>query len=222
MSSILDALSKVEAAERSQTQTLPLEPMPVARPRRIRTALLVAAAFAGGAAVAAGLVWRRAPVAAKPDVTLAIAPPVPAPAASDQPWASIDQPVAAPRAEPPPPTPVVRAEVVPARAAPPPTAVARPPIPAPAPPAAVPDPLPAPPPAPVDELRTGPPPRVRVSFLAYSALPERRTVALAVEDGAMVTLREGGRSGDVEVVRILPDRVDLRRNGITFTVMARD
>lgn len=75
--------------------------------------------------------------------------------------------------------------------------------------------LPEPPPG-TEELSG-----VRVSFLAYSRKPELRTVALSLEGGSLVTLREGERAGDLQVTQIYPDRVDLTRGGAPFTVRAR-
>jgi hypothetical protein len=63
---------------------------------------------------------------------------------------------------------------------------------------------------------------VRVSLLAYSRAPERRSVSLTIDGGALVMMHEGEQSDGIEVVRILPDRVDLRRGGIMFTVQPRD
>ncbi len=66
-------------------------------------------------------------------------------------------------------------------------------------------------------------PAVRLSFLLYSPAPGRRTVALAIDNRGLETLHEGESSNDgVEVVRILPDRVELGWNGEHFTVRARD
>ena len=66
-------------------------------------------------------------------------------------------------------------------------------------------------------------PAVRLSFLLYSPAPGRRTVALAIENHGLETLHEGETSNDgVEIVRILPDRVELGWNGERFTVRARD
>jgi hypothetical protein len=65
-------------------------------------------------------------------------------------------------------------------------------------------------------------PPVRVSFLVYSRAADRRTVALAVGDGGIMTLREGESTSGVEVTRILPDRVELRHDGQPFTVRARE
>jgi hypothetical protein len=67
-----------------------------------------------------------------------------------------------------------------------------------------------------------PVPHVRVSFLLYSRVTERRTVSLSVDDGSLVTLHEGQQASGVEVTRIFPDRVELRRDGQDFTVRARD
>jgi hypothetical protein len=64
-------------------------------------------------------------------------------------------------------------------------------------------------------------PKLRVSFLVYSASPERRSVALTINDGSLTTLREGGGADGVEVVRILPDRVELRWQGETFVLEVR-
>ncbi len=65
-------------------------------------------------------------------------------------------------------------------------------------------------------------PRVHVSFLIYSPVPARRTVALTVEGGNLAMLHEGESTGGVEVARIFPDHVQLRHAGETFTVRARD
>ncbi len=190
MSSILDALEKLEAAAPRRPLALGA-PVPPVRERRPR--LTVAAAFATGAlaaAVAAAvLVSRRAPLPpppaprparAAPAPSLPVVPPVPPPAetTAERPWAQVDAPPAAP---------------APAVATAPPVPVAEAPV-----------------------------PRVHVSFLLYSKVPERRSVALAIEDGGLVTLHEGERTGGVEVARILPDRVELRYDGRTFAVRARD
>jgi len=191
VSSILDALQKVEAA--APRRTLELGALPPPRHRTRRTALAVAGAFAAGAlaAVAAAVFLPRRsappaeparPVAAAPP-GLPVVPPVPAPAetTSERPWAQVDAPPVAPAAP-----------VVAAREAPPPAAT------------------------------EGPTPHVHVSFLLYSKAPERRSVSLAIEDGGLVTLHEGEQAGGVEVARILPDRVELRYDGRTFTVRAQD
>jgi hypothetical protein len=63
---------------------------------------------------------------------------------------------------------------------------------------------------------------VRLSFLLFSPSPERRSVALAIDGGSLQTLHEGEATGGLQVVRILPDRVDLSWEGAPFTVRARD
>ncbi|HLQ22068.1 MAG TPA: hypothetical protein VK132_02620, partial [Gemmatimonadales bacterium] len=65
-------------------------------------------------------------------------------------------------------------------------------------------------------------PHVQVNFLLYSRTPERRTVMLSVDGGSMATLHEGERAGDIEVARILADRVHVRWGGGLFSVQARD
>ncbi len=65
-------------------------------------------------------------------------------------------------------------------------------------------------------------PRVQVNFLFYSRAAERRTVMLSVDGGSMTTLHEGERAGDLEVARILADRVHVRWGGRLFSVQARD
>ena len=65
-------------------------------------------------------------------------------------------------------------------------------------------------------------PRVQVSFLFYSPVAERRTVLLSVDGSSTETLHEGERAGDLEVARILPDRVHVRWSGQLFSVRARD
>jgi hypothetical protein len=151
---------------------------------------------ASRAEVAAAALTARAPDAAHPPTpdALAAAPPVPAPSPTGpRPWASTVPP-------PPPPT---AAEVAAPREVPAqtyahlePPAIRRPPAGAPA---------------------------IRLSFLLYSPAPGRRTVALAIENRGLETLHEGESSADgVEVVRILPDRVELGWNGEHFTVRARD
>jgi hypothetical protein len=76
-----------------------------------------------------------------------------------------------------------------------------------------------------DVLPTRPPPgapRVQVRFLVYSRVPDRRTVALSIDGGSMVTLREGESEADLKVERIMVDRVQLRHGGELFAVRARD
>jgi hypothetical protein len=131
---------------------------------------------------------------------LAAAPPVPPPAASDpRPWV---QSVA-----PPPPPPAAPATRL-ANASPPRST-----------PAAVAASDPEPPP-----IRRAPAgaPHVQLSFLLFSPSAERRSVALAIDGGSLQTLHEGESTGGLQVVRILPDRVDVRWEGDAFTVRARD
>jgi type II secretion system (T2SS) protein B len=116
----------------------------------------------------------------------------------------------APAPEPAPPPPVAPA--------PEPIAPATPPEPAPAVAARAPEPPPPPP-----DVLPGPPagaPAIGVNVLVYSRTPSRRTVALTIGDAGMVTLHEGESAADVEVVRILSDRVHVRYGGQTFSVRA--
>jgi hypothetical protein len=63
---------------------------------------------------------------------------------------------------------------------------------------------------------------VRVNLLVYSSAPERRSVALTFDGWRLVTLHEGESANDVEVERILADRVVLRHAGRVFSVLARN
>jgi len=149
------------------------------------------------------------------------AAPVPPPKGgtnTERPWAWDAEP-AAPPAESPPVLAVARAN--------PPEAATKPYVP----PAPPPSPAPAPHVTrdePPDEL-PGPrggnapmgAPRLRVSFLVYSAVVERRSVALTIDGGGLTTLREGDEAQGIQVVRIRPDRVDLRWQGETFTLEVR-
>jgi hypothetical protein len=111
---------------------------------------------------------------------------------------------------------------------PPPPAAAPAPTPV-APPVIAGAPAPAPAPAAKPRERTvqqvfGPPmgaPRLRISFLVYSSLADRRSVVLTIDGGGLTTLREGDESNGISVVQIHPDRVDLRWNGETFTLDVR-
>jgi hypothetical protein len=90
-----------------------------------------------------------------------------------------------------------------------------------------PEPVPEPPPPPAEDagvLDRPPPgaPLVQVNFLVYSRKPERRTVALTVNNGYMITLHEGETDNGIEVARILPDRIHARYQGTVFVVYARD
>jgi len=197
VSSILDALAKVEAARPRPTLS-PTAPAASRAHTWVAGAVLVA--FACGAA---GAYWWSAkrhrvddrsaapadnsPATAPKTALLALARPVPAPTghpAGDRPWGE-----------------EVRTDV------PPP----------------VPPPVAAAPPAPRPAIPILPsPPRVRVSFLVYSRTPERRTVTVSVDDGNLLTLREGDASGGMRVVQILPDRVELDWAGSPLVVRARE
>jgi hypothetical protein len=82
----------------------------------------------------------------------------------------------------------------------------------------------APPPPPADEAVAAKPPdgapQVIVNFLAWSRAPDRRTVALTIGNAGMVTLHEGESASDLEVARILPDRVHVRWGGRLYAVRA--
>jgi hypothetical protein len=62
---------------------------------------------------------------------------------------------------------------------------------------------------------------MRVSFLVYSSIAERRSVALTFDGGGLTTLREGDESNGVQVVHIRPDRVELRWQGEAFMLEVR-
>jgi hypothetical protein len=235
MSSILDALEKLEAAS-PQAARAPV----VGRTETRRSWMVVpviGVAFAAGIGLALLLRPKAAPVPAPPPLPLArpVPPPphveapavatapgegAPAEKAADAPVVNVAAPVT------PPPAAQVVAAVPPT--VPPQVAVAVPP---PAPVAAKPAPSPvAPPvaaPAPERVAAARPPagaPAVRVSFLAWSRAPERRTVALSIGDGSMTTLHEGERSDRIEVVEILPDGVRYRLDDgeRVFTARAHD
>jgi len=230
MSSILDALEKVEAAERWAP------PAVSARPEgrsKLRLAVIAAgAAFAAGAGVAA-LVLRHA-AAPEPARVSSAAPAVEPARVAPLPAAPVP-PAPAPAAAIPP-KPDAAALAAPAEAPAPMPAVAAPPRPvaAAAPTSAATRAAPAeasrqaavaavePRREPSDESRPAPHPTVRLSFLVYSPSAERRSVVLATEGGSLTTLREGERVGDIEVERTLPDRVELRYEGRVFTVRPRD
>jgi hypothetical protein len=65
-------------------------------------------------------------------------------------------------------------------------------------------------------------PDVRLSFLMYSRTPERRTVALSVENGALASLHEGESAAGFEVVQIHRDHAELRFGGERFALWPRD
>ena len=245
MSSILDALKKLEAAEAPPARA---PAIPRERPRALGlTAAGIALAFGAGAGstffLRAGHAPALAPAVAAPSrpptaPVVAVEPPPPTPAAvvvEALPLAAPAAPLpqAAVDAEPP------RARVAAAASAPPP--VAPPAVRPPEPPAvarrAEPPPARAPaaaesslpdaestPPPPLEVLSRLPAgaPHVQVSFLFYSRVPERRTVLLSVDGSSTETLHEGERAGDLEIARILPDRVHVRWSGALYSVRARD
>ena len=262
MSSILDALKKLEAAEASPAQA------PAVLRERPRVLGLTAAGLALAFGAGAGLTFFLRAGHGRP-------PAPPLESAAPQPIAAPSPPPAA-APEPPPPAPVVAAGApAPPAAAPvvaealplaapvaplpqaaidaePPRArvvAAAPVAPPPAPPLARPAEPPAvasraePPAARAPAAADGSPPeaesaplpplellprlpagapRVQVSFLFYSPVAERRTVLLSVDGSSTETLHEGERAGDLEVARILPDRVHVRWSGQLFSVRARD
>lgn len=249
MSSILDALRKLEAAE------APSAGGPVVvreRPRAIGvTAAVIAVAFGAGAGLMFFLRAERAaaptPEHAPSPVHAAVATPEPAapvvraaaiepaipqapPAAgaaatlalaapaAPLPQAAVD--VEPPRARIATVTPPAPAEPAPAMRRPEPPAVA----PRAEPPASAATPEADGASAPIDvlpRLPTGAP-HVQVSFLLYSPNAERRSVMLNLDGGDMATLHEGERAGDIEIARILPDRVHVRWGGRLFSVRARE
>jgi hypothetical protein len=217
VSSILEALRKIEAAEPPGIHARPA-PTGEGRPRHRAAAGLVVA-FAAGVALA--FWWLaaerptepsspavparppRAPTAAlarpAPPPPLAqaaalpVAPPAPAPGVGEAPrgHVALAAPPAVTAAGPsrqPPREPAARLEVVPAAALPPPAAL----------------------------------PRVQVGFLVYSRVPERRSVTVSIDGAGLVTLHEGDSFAGVEVSRILPDRVQLRHEGKVFVAEPRD
>lgn len=273
MSSILDALSKLDPEHPTRNTTLPLPPPQRPRRRGPLAGVLVALACV----VAVGGWWLHgatppaqeavSPVVAETPTPTATPTPAPPPALATGTTAAPANPgVATPATSPPaPPTvhhglPVVAAVPPPATTAgerpwirtdapppapiqpvravdptPPPAAVNVAPIappvmpPVPAPPARgvfvapKPDAMPAADAVPLPPSSTTPTlAGVRISFLAYSRIPDLRTVSLAVDGDRLVTLREGEKSGDLEIVHIHADRVEVKRNGEMFTVPARN
>jgi hypothetical protein len=175
-------------------------PAPVTEPAAAATPEPAADAIGPEQAAAATVPPPVPGVGAGDRPALVAAPPVPAPAASDpRPWV---QSVAPPPA--PPPAPSAR------------VAGAPPPHQTPTRTAAV-----EPEPPPIRRAPAGAP-HVQLSFLLFSPSAERRSVALAIDGGGLQTLHEGESTGGLEVVRILPDRVDVRWEGEPFTVRARD
>ena len=206
MSSILDALNKVEAA-----QTPAARPIPVWTPPRHtgrRASIGLAIAFVAGAGVT---FWLRSgdpptatPALPEPPRSAArvSAPPAPAPPAEEVATAPPAPAIETVRVEPLPPTPSEPPRI---------RVRARPPEPVePVRTAKAQDERPIPPPAGA--------PKVRVSFLVFSPVAERRAVSLTIDDGRLITLREGESAHGIEVERIRSVRVDLLWNGAPFTV----
>jgi len=230
VSSILDALEKLEAAEPKATRA------PVAARTETRrwwiVVPVIGAAFAAGIGLAMLLRPKAVPEPAPPPLPLAR--PVPAPPHVEAAAAPVES-APVPKPEEAPVAPAVPAPQQAAAPTPPPVhVVAATPAqvmaivpPSVAPPPAKPAPIAAPPPAPERVAAPRPPagsPAVRVSFLAWSRAPERRTVALSVGDGSMTTLHEGERADRIEVVEILPDGVRYRLDDgeRIFTARAHD
>ena len=245
MSSILEALRKVEAREERRPIRLPPPPP---RSRARLAALVAAAAFvAGAAAVALVIAFRPSappePVAPAETKVASVTPPAepaaetpPAPPAA----AAVPPPPAATAAAPQTARPHAPATVPPDEAVqaagdeadsdvPEQITILRP-TPAAPPEAEVPEaevqveallaPAPA---APAVEVLPGPPqgaPDIHVSFLIYSPVPERRVVSMTINNGPLVTLHEGQRSGDISLVRILRDRIHVDHNGRIYSVRA--
>jgi hypothetical protein len=214
MSSILDALEKLESRRAAGASPEP----PRQRPRSPTPLLAGAALVAFVAGIGLTAAWMRgvpevaapalpgpsAPVAAPaPPATLQEAPRAAAARVVEAPWAEVVTPPAPRRAaEGPDATNTADTFAAVATTA---------------------DPEPhaseaAPPAAP----RPAGAPSVHVSFLVYSTTPERRSVALTIDDGGLVTLREGEASGGLSVVQILTDGVELAWQGESFVVRARN
>jgi hypothetical protein len=59
---------------------------------------------------------------------------------------------------------------------------------------------------------------VRLESVQYGGSPGERTVTLAVDGGAPVSLRQGEAAGDVEVQLVLPGGAYVRRGGDVFVL----
>lgn len=194
------------------------------------TPLLAGAAVVAFAAGIGMTVWLRPasdvaspPLAPPPPAAAPVPttpPPTVAPArAAEQPWAEVVTPPLPPRFEekPLPEGPV--AARAPARERGAGHTVPQPAAARPAPPPAAPAAEPA---AAPRTARPAGAPAVRVSFLVYSTSPERRSVALAIDEAGLVTLHEGEDANGLSVAQILPNGVELTWQGQSFTVPARD
>lgn len=241
MSSILDALEKIEATGGPQPPGGPGRAPERGRPWKV--AALVASALVAGAGGAVFLLGGPAqpPAATTPGPQLAATPKPPvaadptpgtvataaaspaAPAASEPPPAAATTPRrAAPVPAPYPGTPERPWGTEPPEASTPPSTAMLAVMRATPPPTVPPTPRAAEEPMfrPATRAPAGAP-RLRVSFLVYSNLPARRSVALTFDGGSLTTLREGEQANGVEVVHIRPDRVELRWQGETFTLEVR-
>lgn len=237
MSSILDALEKLESAPPAAAPGGP--PPPPAR-RRLVVVAGVLVAFLAGVGIAAWLMRAPAPVVAAvpepapapepprgpaaPEMPAPMPPPARPPVARERPWVEVveDAPEPAPQAAPPGaatpspvPEPFVGTRRDP-RAVPTAKGGLLPPV------SPRPAPTPAAKPAPARTPRPGGAPEVRISFLIYSRTPERRSVALTIDGTGLVTLREGQAAQGLEVVEILPDGARVTWQGQRFTVPARN
>ena len=231
MSSILEALKKLEAAEGDTRRLIQLEP-----PRPQRTGLLLGGlllAFAAGGGIALVLTRSPAPPAAPTPVDAQVAPPAnpvaPAPPATPPRETSV--PVADARSAPLAPSPVASPSAAPrleASSAPfadESPAIALAPTRTPPPPPPAPTLAPEPAGASGNGVLPRPPagaPRVLVSFLIYSRIPARRSAGLSIDGAGLVTLHEGEEASGLEVARIYPDRVELVHGGRRFVVGTRD
>lgn len=226
MSSILDALGKLESSPRGG----PGGPPP-SRPRRWLPVLgAVVVAFAAGLGVMRLLEERPAADPESEATVTAAATPTPEPTArpmgrlvETQPTTTLARPTTTTPPPAPPPTAIPPSTFPPA-AAPttPPTTTPVPPPPTTLPPRrAAPTTAPptVPPRRPASPRPTGAP-DVRVSFLLYSSTPARRSVALTIGEGGMSSLREGEYFQGVRVLEILPDAVDLEWAGVRYRVPA--
>jgi hypothetical protein len=97
------------------------------------------------------------------------------------------------------------------------------PAPAPAPPPVADDPRPSPRSSSRgDEPQAGPPSflaNIHVLSVGYSPLPARRVVALRIGGGLPYFLREGDTIGDMKIVAILTDRVQVTQGGKTYDIL---
>lgn len=231
MSSILDALEKLEGR-----RTAGDAPEPPRRTRRRAAPLLAGAvlvAFATGIGITAA--WLRpapvapAPLETKPPATVPAAP-APAPPATarapEKPWGEVVEQPAARRFTTetipatgladriPQASPGARRGGLPRDQQDDTAARERRPAVA----SMVPPPT-VPPPA---AVRPAGAPAARVSFLVYSSVAARRSVALTIGDAGLVTLHEGEATGGLSVVQILPDGVELDWQGQVYTIPARN